>query len=212
MTEEKAGLTIIQEEDGSISIQGNKEDVKKVSTFIAELFLKDEDMTVEKLDTLVDVGENLWNGGKCSKEDLENAKKFLEAAEKYSYPRATNVLSYLYDKNSYNNWLISSAMELRAAARGDDPCIEGFKESYEMQAELWRKKIAAAEGKPFEGEVPTKEDILYADRTSFFEIYEKAFNGNLDAMKTCLEFCEKEAKYWGEYWEGRTQIFSTGVD
>ena len=70
-----------------------------------------------------------------------------------------------------------------------------------MQAELWQKKIDAAEGKPFEGKVPTKEDILYADRTSFFEIYERAFNGELDAMKICREFCKKEADYWSQrYW------------
>ena len=201
MTDTKTNLTITREDDGRISIQGDEATVKKAIVIIGEFFLKEHEMTEERLDTLVDIAEELLH---YERRDLRNlpeseyveaAKKFLEAAERYSHPRATNCLATLQ-----KNRLISDAMDFRAAARGDGPCIDLIQESYEMQAELWQKKIAAkkaeVEGKPFEDKIPSKEEILNADRTSFFEIYERAFAGDLEAMETWYEFCKKEAAYW----------------
>ena len=118
MAEEKSKLTITQEEDGRISIQGNEEDVKKASMLIAELFLKEDEITEPQLETIVDIAEKLYNYGKGSSEDLKAAKKFLEAVEKYSYPRALNVLAWIQ-----KNPLISEAIGLRAAAVGDPPTL-----------------------------------------------------------------------------------------
>ena len=180
---------IFTEEDGQISIQGDAHSVKKAIMVLGEFFSNKDEMTVERLDTLVDIAEELMN----SSETKAAAKKFLETAEKYSHPRATNLLATLQE-----NPLISDAMDFKAAARGDEPSILALQETYETQADLWQKKIDAAEGKPIEGNVPTKEEILNADRTSFFEIYERAFNRDLEAMKTCLDFCKKEADYWSK--------------
>ena len=191
MTESKTNLTITQEADGSISIKGDDEAVKKASMFIGELLLSEDEMTEEQLDTLVDIAEKLWDFGKGSPEHLEAAKKFLEAVEKYSYPRALNVLAWIQ-----KNPLISESIGLRAAAVGDPPTIDNLQEEYTAQAAYWRKRINEAEGKPFDSEAPTTEEILASDRLRFFNIYKQAFNGDLEAMRTCLEFCREEIAYW----------------
>lgn len=192
MAEEKTPLTIIQEDDGRISIQGNEEDVKKVSILIAELFLKEDEITEPQLETIVDIAENLYNCGKGSPEDLKTAKKFLETIEKYLYPRAMYELAMQEE-----NPLIAEARMLRAATvGGDSPAIDNLLEEYTEQVAYWQKRKAETEGKPFDSEAPTSEEILDSDRLRFFNIYKRAFNGDPEAMKICLEFCEEEVKYW----------------
>lgn len=191
MTKEKTNLTITRNEDGQISIQGDEAIVKKISIVIGEYLLTDGEMTEKKLDTLVDIAEDLYNCGNCSPEHLTAAKKFLEAIEKYSYPRAMNVLAWIQ-----KNPLISEAMEMRAAAVGDPPTVENFLEEYTAQAAYWQKKIAEAEGKTFDGNAPTDKEISDSKRLRFFNVYKRAFDGNLDDMKTCLEFCREEIALW----------------
>ena len=192
MTEEKSKLIITQEEDGKFSIQGNEEDVKKVSIFIAELFLKEDEITEEQLETIIDIAENLWNYGKGSPEHLKTAKKFLEAIEKYSYPRAMYELAMQEE-----NPLIAEARMQRAAAIGASPAIDNFLEEYTFQKAYWQKRINEAEGKTYNDDAPTTEEILDSDRMRFFDVYERAFKGDLEAMKTCLELCKEEMTYWG---------------
>ena len=83
MPEEKTQLTINQEDDGRISIQGNEEDVKKASMLIAELFLKEDEITEAQLETIIDIAQNLYDDVKGSPEHLKAAKKFLEAVENF---------------------------------------------------------------------------------------------------------------------------------
>lgn len=191
MTEEKTKLTITQEDDNRFLIQGDEEEVKKISMLIAEHFLKEDKLTEEQLETIVDIAERLWNCGKGSPEHLKAAEHFLEAIEKYSYPRALNVLAWIQ-----KNPLISESIEQRAAAVGDPPTIDNFVEEYTAQAAYWRKRINEAEEKPFDGAAPTTEEILDSNRLRFFNIYKRAFDGDLEAMKICLEFCEAELNYW----------------
>lgn len=199
MPEEKAKLTIIQEDDGRISIQGNEEDVKKASILIAELFLKEEKITEPQIETIVDIAQNLYDYGKGPLEHLKVAKKFLEAVDKYSNPRAMYELA-MQEENS----LIAEAKLLRAAIRtatagAYSPAIGSLQEEYEAQVAYWRKRKAEVEGKPFDGNAPTIEKILDSDRLRFFNIYKRAFNGDLEAIKICLEFCEEELNYWNNY-------------
>lgn len=192
MTESKTNLTITQEADGSISIQGDDEAVKKASMAIAELLLKEDELTEPQLETIVRIAENFYNGGKGSPEDLKTAKKLLEAIEKSFYPHAMYELA-MQTENS----LISEARMLRAAmVGGDSPAIDNLLEGYTEQVAYWRKRINEAEGKPFDSEAPTTEEILDSYRLSFFNIYKRAFEGDLEAMKICREFCEEEEKYW----------------
>lgn len=192
MPEEKAQLTINQDEDGRISIQGNKEDVKKAYMLIAELILKEDEITEAQLETIVDIAEKLYNYGKGSPDDLKTANEFLETVEKYSYPRAIYELAMQTENNS----LIAEARMLRAATVGASPAIGNLQEEYTAQAAYWRKRINEAEGKLFDSEAPTSEEILDSDRLRFFNIYKKAFNGDIESMKICLEFCNEEIKYW----------------
>ena len=94
------------------------------------------------------------------------------------------------------NSLVAEAMLLRAADRNASSAANDLYESYEEQAAYWRKKIAKAEGKSFEEDAFTDDKILKSNRLIFFNIYKRALNGDLDAMKACLEFCEEEASYW----------------
>lgn len=199
MAEEKAKLTIIQEDDGRISIQGNEEDVKKASILIAEFFLKEDEITEPQIETIVDIAENLYDYGKGSPEHLKAAKKFLEAVDKYSNPRAMYELA-MQEENS----LIAEARLLRAAIRtatagAYSPAIGILQEEYEAQVAYWRKRKAEVEGKTFDSNAPTIEEILDSDRLRFFNIYKRAFNGDLEAIKICLEFCEEELNYWNNY-------------
>ena len=113
------------------------------------------------------------------------SKKFFAAAEEFGDPEASDYLSCLQD-----NPLIAEAMWLRAAER-NAPCpVNDLQESYEEQATYWRKKIA--------GEDADDEEILKSERLSFYTVYKRAFEGDVDAMKTCLDFCEQEAAYWNK--------------
>lgn len=184
-------LTLITEDDGSVRIKGDDTDVKKTLIIIGDYLLNENGMTQEKLDTLVDIGEYLWNIGKPQPEYMSAAKKFFEAAEKYSDARATDRLSGIQ-----KNPLVAEAMWLRAADRDGGAAIDSLQEDYKAQAAWWRKKIAVAEGKTFDGEAPTDDEILNSDRLRFFDVYKRALSGDVDAMKTCLDFCEEEYNYW----------------
>lgn len=50
-------------------------------------------------------------------------------------------------------------------------------------------------GKTSDSAAPSIEEILDSDRLRFFNIYKRAFNGDLEAMKICLEFCEEKVNY-----------------
>ena len=202
MTEEKTKLTITQEDDARISIKGNEEDVKKASMAIARLILAEDEITEAQLETIVDIDVNLYNCGKGSPEDLKAAKELLEAIEKYK-DKTREEYPYPYQYAMYElamreeNPLIAEAKMLRAATAVEaGPAITNLYDEYTEQAAYWRKKISEAEGKPFDGEAPTTEEILDSDRLRFFNIYKHAFEGDLEAMKICLEFCEEEEKYW----------------
>ena len=200
MPEEKTQLTINQEDDGRISIQGNEEDVKKASMLIAELILKEDEINEAQLETIVDISDIFYKYG--SPEDLETAKKLLEAIEEYKdNTREGYPFPYQYAMHELamreENPLIAEAKMLRAATAVEaGPAITNLYDEYTEQAAYWRKKISEAEGKPFDGEAPTTEEILDSDRLRFFNIYKHAFEGDLEAMKICLEFCEEEEKYW----------------
>lgn len=202
MPEEKAQLTINQDEDGRISIQGNKEDVKKACMIIAELILKEDEITEAQLETIVDIEQNLYDRGESSPEDLATAKKLLEAIEEYKdktreeYPFPYQYAMYELAMREENP-LIAEAKMLRAAtAVGASPAIDNLLDGYTEQAAYWRKRKAEIEGKPFDSDAPTIEEILDSERLRFFNIYKRAFNGDLEAIKICLEFCEEEKKYW----------------
>ena len=103
-------------------------------------------------------------------------------------PQASDRLACLQE-----NPLIAEAMWLRAADRNAPSVANDLYESYEEQAAYWRKKITEAEDKSFEEDVPTDDKILKSNRLTFFNIYKLALSGDPDVMRTCLEFCEKEA-------------------
>ena len=200
MPEEKAQLTINQDEDGRISIQGNKEDVKKAYMFIAELILKEDEINEAQLETIVDISDIFYKYG--SPEDLETAKKLLEAIEEYKdNTREGYPFPYQYAMHELamreENPLIAEAKLLRAATAVEaGPAIINLYDEYEIQAAYWRKRKAEIEGKPFDSDAPTIEEILDSERLRFFNIYKRAFNGDPKAIKICLEFCEEEKKYW----------------
>ena len=191
MISSPTNLTLITEDDGSVRIKGDDTDVKKTLIIIGDYLLNENGMTQEKLDTLVDIGEYLWNIGKPQPEYMTAAKKFFEAAEKYSDPRATDNLACLQ-----KNPLVAEAMSLRAAERDGGSAIDKLQKDYKLQAAWWRKKITEAEGKTFDGDAPTDEEMLNSDRMRFFDVYKRALSGDVDAMKTCLDFCEEELTYW----------------
>ena len=78
---------------------------------------------------------------------------------------------------------------MRAADRNAPSPVNNLQEVYAEQAAYWRKKIAG------ETSVADDEEILKSDSLNFFTVYKRAFEGDLDAMKICLEFCEEEAIY-----------------
>ncbi|MBQ6298295.1 MAG: hypothetical protein IJK81_11540 [Selenomonadaceae bacterium] len=201
MTESKTNLTITQEDDGSISIQGDDEAVKKASMAIARLILSEDELTEPQLETIVRIAENFYNCEKGSPED-KAAKEFLEAIEKYK-DKTREGYTYPYQYAMYElalreeNPLIAEAKMLRAATAVEaGPAIAILIDEYEAQAAYWRKRNAEVKGKTFDSEAPTTEEILDSDRLRFFNIYKRAFNGDPKAIEICLEFCEEEEKYW----------------
>ncbi len=190
MANEKFKAYITLNNGNEITIEDDKENVMKILTYLGEVFYNNGNLDEENINTLVDIGEYLSIKDNTS-ENLATAKKFFEAAEKFLDPRASDNLSDVQE-----NPLIAEAMWLRAADRNAPAPVNNLQEDYAAQATYWRKKIAEKEGKPFEGNTPTDDDILNSLRLTFFSIYKRAFEGDLDAMKLCLDFCEKEAEYW----------------
>lgn len=190
MADEKFKAYITLNNGNEITIEDDKENVMKILTCLGEVFYNNGNPDEENINTLVDIGEYLSIKDNTS-ENLATAKKFFEAAEKFLDPRASDLLTDVQE-----NPLIAEAMWLRAADRNAPAPVNNLQEDYTEQAKYWRKKIAEAEGKPFEGDAPTDKEILESSRLIFFDVYKKAFEGDLEAMKLCLEFCEKEAEYW----------------
>lgn len=190
MADEKFKAYITLNDDNEITIEDDKETVMKILCALGEVFYNNGNLEQENLNTLVEIGEYL-SMRDATPENLATAKKFFVAAEKFLDPRATDNLSAV-EKNP----LLSDAIWLRAADRNAPAAINNLEEDYTEQANYWRKKIAEKEGKPFEDDAPTDEEILESSRLTFFNIYKRAFEGDLEAMKICLEFCEKEAEYW----------------
>lgn len=189
MANEKFKAYITLNNGNEITIEDDKENVMKILTCLGEVFYNNGNPDEENINTLVDIGEYLQDGERP--ENLATAKKFFEAAEKFLDPRGTDHLADVQE-----NPLIAEAMWLRAADRNSPPPVSNLQEDYAEQATYWKKKIAEKEGKSFEGDAPTDDDILKYNRLKFFTVYKKAFEGDLEAMKICLEFCEKEAEYW----------------
>lgn len=190
MENEKYKAYITLNSGSEITIEDDKETVMKVLTCLGEVFYNNGNPDEENINTLVDIGEYL-DIKDATLENLATAKKFFAAAEKFLDPRGSARLADVQE-----NPLIAEAMLLRAADRNAPPPIVTLYEDYDEQAIYWRKKIAEKEGKPFEGDAPTEDDILKYNRLTFFNIYTRAFAGDLEAMKLCLEFCEEEAEYW----------------
>lgn len=177
-------------EEKKVSI--SRDDLIRFCEVMLKLMENNEKFAENNIDTLVDIAFDLYDGGKGSPEDLAAARKFLEvAAEEYKNPRASDYLSGVEE-----NPIVSLVMAIRAADRGAPSIICNFAEDYECEANWWRKKIAEAEGKNFEGEVLDDETIFDTNSMKAFIIYKKALEGDIEAMKTCLEFCEKESAYW----------------
>ena len=160
------------------------EDKKFLETF--------KDADEETINLLVELGIKFMDGDDGFPENLELAKKFFEVGAAHFDQEATVRLSDIQ-----TNPLIADAIWLRAAAIDANCPMDNLYENYKEQAAYWRKKIAEAEGKPFEGDAPTDEDILKSSRLQFFNVYKRALEGDVDAMKTCLEFCEEESAHWG---------------
>ena len=178
--------------DEITTIKGTESEIKKALIVLGEYFLTNETLASENIETFVGIGEYLWNHGEATPDELAAAKKFFEAAEKAFDPQGTDYLSCMQ-----SNPLISEAMWLRAADRNAPSPINELEEEYERQAVYWRKKISEAEGKPFdEDDAPDDKEILESNRLIFFNMYKRAFAGDIDAMKTCAEFCEEEKNYW----------------
>lgn len=150
-----------------------------------------KDANEETIRLLVELGVKFMNGYDGFPENTELAKKFFMIGEAHFDQEATACLSELQ-----TNPLIGDAMWLRAAAIDTTGPMDNLCTDYEEQAAYWRKKIAEAEGKPFTEDAPTDDEILKSARLEFFNVYKRAFEGDLDAMKTCLEFCEEETAYW----------------
>lgn len=195
MADEKKFMARLTRNDGEdIILEGDESKVKAALMALGELFLSNDAIMSEQLDMVVDIGEELFGMSKeVPPEHLAMATRIFTAAEEYGDPRASDFLSCVQ-----KNPLVEEAMWLRAADR-NAPCpVDNLKEDYKEQAAYWRKKIADAEGKPFDGEAPSDSDILTSDRMKFFDIYRRALSGDLDAMKLCLDFCEEEAAYWSK--------------
>ena len=180
--------------DGSeFTVNGTDDEIKKALTVLGEFLLKDEETRAANLRAIVEIAHFFNSGGKrfydkegnkASPEDLALAEKFFAAAEEFGDPEASDYLSGLQ-----NNPLIAEAMWLRAAERNAPSPVYDLQETYQEQATYWRKKIAGEN---------VDDGIKTSERLRFFTEYEKAFAGDVDAMKTCLEFCEEEATYWGK--------------
>ena len=150
-----------------------------------------KDANEETIRILVELGVKFMNGDDGFSENLELAKKFFMIGEAHFDQEATACLSEIQ-----TNPLIADAMRLRAAALDTTGPMDNLYVNYKEQAAYWRKKIADAEGKPFTEDAPTDDEILKSARMESFNMYKRAFEGDLDAMKTCLEFCEEETDYW----------------
>ena len=174
-----------------------KDDWVLISKVIDKLISTSESFVENNVDTLINVASELWDAGNGSPEHLAAAKKFLEVVEAYKDPFASDMLTSLQE-----NPIVSFAMAIRTADRGASGYMCNFAEDYEYEAQWWRKKIAEAEGKNFEGEVFDDEMIFNTNSMKAFNIYKKALEGDIEAMKTCLEFCEKESAYWNKRFSG----------
>ena len=178
-------FTLTIGDDRELTVNGTDDEIKKALTVLGEFILKDEETRAANLRAIVEIAHYFWQGGKGIAEDLTLAKKFFAAAEEFGDPEASDYLSCVQD-----NPLISEAMWLRAAERNAPSPVYDLQESYQEQATYWRKRIA--------GEDVDDKEIKTSERLKFFSVYEKAFAGDVDAMKTCLEFCEEEATYWSK--------------
>lgn len=189
-------FTLTIGDSNELTINGTDDEIKKALTVLGEFLLSDKEILAGNIRALVEIAHYFNSGGKMfyskegnkvSPEDLALAEKFFAAAEEFGDPEASDYLSGLQ-----NNPLIAEAMWVRAAERNAPSPVYDLQESYEKQAAYWRKKIA--------GEISDADDkeIKTSERLKFFSVYDKAFAGDLDAMKTCLEFCEEEAAYWGK--------------
>lgn len=176
-------------EEKKVSI--SRDDLIRFCEVMLKLMENNEKFAENNIDTLIDIAFDLYDDGKGSPEDLATAKKILEVVEKYQDPRASDYLSCLQE-----NPIVSLVMAIRAADRGAPSIICNFADDYEDEAKWWRKKIAEAEGKNFEGEVLDDETIFDTNSMKAFNVYKKALEGDIEAMKTCLDFCEKESAYW----------------
>ena len=196
MADEKKFTARLTRNDGEdIILEGDESKVKAALMALGELFLSNDTMMSEQIDMVVDIGEELFNMSieNVPPEHLAMATRIFAAAEEYGDPRASDLLSTVQ-----KNPLVTEAMWLRAADR-NAPCpVVNLQDDYKEQAAYWRKKIAEAEGKPFDGEAPTDKEIFYSDRMKFIDIYRRALSGDVEAMKLCLDFCEEEAAYWGK--------------
>ena len=187
-------LTITAWDGKEMTLRGTDEEIKKALIVLGEAVLNNEELKEQNISMLSAIGEELYLDDKASPEELAAAKKFFEAAEEYKDPVASDYLSCMQD-----NKLRSDVMWLRAADRGAPSPVSNTVEEYEAQAAYWAKKIAEAEGKPFDGDAPDDKEILESPRLTFYNIYKRAFEGDLDAMKICKEFCEQEAAYWEKH-------------
>lgn len=195
MADEKKFTARLMRNDGEdLIIEGDESKVKAALMALGEVFLSNDAIMSEQIDMVVDIGEELSRMSTENSEHFAMAKKIFAAAEEYGDPRASDLLSTVQ-----KNPLVTEAMWLRAADR-NAPCpVNDLQEDYKEQAAYWRKKIADAEGKPFDGEAPSDEAIFrYSERMRFIDIYRRALSGDVDAMKLCLDFCEEEAAYWGK--------------
>ena len=186
-------ITLTMSDDNEITVNGTDAEIKKALSVLGEFILNDDALRAANVNALVEMAHYFWNRGDASPEDLATAKKFFAAAEEFGDPEASDYLSGLQE-----NPLIAEAMWLRAAERNAPSPVYSLQEDYAEQASYWRKKIAEAEGKPFADDAPSDDEILKSDRLKFFAVYKRAFAGDLDAMKTCLEFCAEEAAYWNK--------------
>ena len=186
-------FTLTIGDDNEFTVNGTDAEIKKALTVLGEFLLSDDSVRADNVRALVEIAHYFWNRGDASPEDLTMAKKFFAAAEEFGDPEASDYLSCVQD-----NPLVAEAMWLRAADRNAPSPVYSLQEDYAEQANYWRKKIAEAEGKSYEGDAPTDDEILKSNRLKFFDVYKRAFAGEPDAMKTCLEFCEEEAAYWNK--------------
>lgn len=196
MADEKIFTARLTQSNGEdIVLEGDESKVKAALIALGELFLSNDAIMSEQIDMVVDIGEYLLDptNKNVPPEHLAMATKIFTVAEEYGDPRATDFLSCVQ-----KNPLVAEAMWLRAADR-NAPCpVDNLKNDYAEQATYWRKKIAEAEGKPFDGDAPSDSDILTSDRMKFIDVYRRALSGDVDAMKLCLDFCAEEAAYWGK--------------